>query len=119
MYFFYILKLCCFLAHNQELKGGLEENVKVAQLCPTLCDPMDYAAPGILQARTREWVAYPFPSPADLPNPGIKPGSPALQVDSLPTELPGKPVGKTVCIITIKTMKMNVSIRNHKLAIYI
>ena len=67
--------------------------MKVAQLCPTLCDPMDYAAPGILQARTQEWVAYPFPSPADLPNPGIKPGSPALQVDSLPTELSGKPSG--------------------------
>ena len=30
-----------------------------------------------------------FPSPGDLPDPGIKPGAPALQVDSLPTELPG------------------------------
>ena len=33
----------------------------------------------------------PFPSPGDLPNPGIKPRSPALRVDSLPTEPPGKP----------------------------
>ena len=33
----------------------------------------------------------PFPSPGDLPDPGIKPVSPALQVDSLPAELPGKP----------------------------
>ena len=32
-----------------------------------------------------------MPSPADLPNPGNKLGSPALQADSLPTELPGKP----------------------------
>ena len=32
----------------------------------------------------------PFPSPGDLPNPGIKPGSPELQADSLPAELPGK-----------------------------
>ena len=32
----------------------------------------------------------PFPSPGDLPDPGVEPGSPALQVDSLPTELPGK-----------------------------
>ena len=55
----------------------------------------------------------------DLPNPGIEPGSPALQVDSLPTELSGKPIGKIMCVITIKPMKMNVSIRNHKLAIYI
>ena len=35
--------------------------------------------------RTLEWVAY--PSPADLPNPGIEPGSPVLQLDSLPTDL--------------------------------
>ena len=39
--------------------------------------------------RKLEWVAY--PSPADLPYSGIKPGSPALKVDSLPTELSGKP----------------------------
>ena len=42
-----------------------------------------------LQARILEWVA--FPSPEDLPHPGIKPGSPALLADSLPTELQGMP----------------------------
>ena len=63
--------------------------VKVTQSSPTLCDPMDYTVHGILQARILEWVA--FPSPGDLPNPGIKPRSPALQVDSLPTESQGKP----------------------------
>ena len=64
------------------------------QSCPILCDPMDCSPPGssvhgILQARILEWV--PFPSPGDLPNPGIKPRSPALQADSLPSEPPGKP----------------------------
>ena len=34
--------------------------VKVAQSCLTLCDPVDYAVPGILQARILEWVAFPF-----------------------------------------------------------
>ena len=34
--------------------------VQVAQLCPTLCDPMDYTVHGILQARILEWVAFPF-----------------------------------------------------------
>ena len=34
--------------------------VKVTHLCPTLCSPMDYRAHGILQARTLEWVAFPF-----------------------------------------------------------
>ena len=37
------------------------------------------------------WSGQPIPSPGDLPNPGIKLGSPALQKDSLPAELPGKP----------------------------
>ena len=55
---------------------------------------MDYSLPGssvhgTLQARILEWVA--ISSPGDLPNPGIEPGFPALQVDSLPTELWGKP----------------------------
>ena len=54
---------------------------------------MDCSLPGIsvrriLQARILEWVAV--PSPGDLPNPGIEPRSPALQVDSVPSEPPGK-----------------------------
>ena len=36
----------------------------------------------------------PFPSPGDLPDPGIKPGSPALQADALPSEPPGKPLSE-------------------------
>ena len=50
---------------------------------------MDYTVHGILQARILEWVA--FPSPEDLLNPGIEPGLPSLQVDSLPADPPGKP----------------------------
>ena len=37
------------------------------------------------------WNVLPFPSPGDLPNPGIKPRSPTLQADALPSEPPGKP----------------------------
>ena len=69
-------------------------HAKSVQSCLTLCDPMDSSppgspVPGILQARTLEWVVMPSP-PGDLPNPGIKPGSPALQADSWPTEPPRK-----------------------------
>ena len=51
---------------------------KSLQLCPTLCDPMDYSLPGSsvhrnLQARIPQWL--PFPSPGDFPNPGIEPAS--------------------------------------------
>ena len=37
-------------------------------------------------SRTENWNGQPFPSPGDLPNPGIEPRSPALQADSLPAE---------------------------------
>ena len=43
--------------------------------------------------RQEYWSGLPFPSPGDLPNPGIKPGSPALQADALPSE-PGKLIPK-------------------------
>ena len=58
--------------------------VKGARLCLTLCYPMDYTVHGSLQARILDWVAFLFS--ADLPEAGIKPRSPALQADSLPTE---------------------------------
>ena len=68
--------------------------VLVAQSCPALCNPMDCSLPGfsvhgIFQARILKWVAISFSG--DLPNPGIKPKSPKLQTDSLPSEPPGKP----------------------------
>jgi len=42
-------------------------------------------------SRQEYWSGLPFPSPGDLPDPWIKPGSPALQADSLPSETSGKP----------------------------
>ena len=42
-------------------------------------------------SRQEYWSVLPFPSPGDLPNPGIESRSPALQADSLPSEQPGKP----------------------------
>ena len=42
-------------------------------------------------SRQEYWSGLPYPSPGDLPKPGIKPRSPAFQADSLPTELSGKP----------------------------
>ena len=55
--------------------------VTVTQSCPTLCDPMDYSPPqssvhGLF--RQENWSGLPFPSPGDLPDPGIELGSPLL-----------------------------------------
>ena len=60
----------------------------------TLCYAMDYILPGssvhgISQAVILEWIA--IPSPGYFLNPGVEPGSPAMQADSLPSEPPGKP----------------------------
>ena len=86
------------LTYIQEI-GGL-----VAKSCPTLATPWAVACQVPLSMeffRHEYWSGLPFPSPGDLPNPGILPrilnagfesGSPALQADCLPTELGGKPL---------------------------
>ena len=94
--------LCCDICHSSERGTEVsweqallpadypDQNKRPtwvhAQSCLTFCDPMEWSPPGssihgILQARILEWVAT--PPPRDLPGPGIKPESPALQADSL------------------------------------
>ena len=56
-----------------------------------------YQAPQSMEfSRQEYWSGLLFPSPGDVPNPGIEPGSPALQADALPFEPPEKP---TITII--------------------
>ena len=49
-------------------------------------------------SRRENGSGWPFPSRGDLPDPGIEPGSPALQADSLPAEPPGKPITLIILI---------------------
>ena len=68
----------------------------VARSCPTLCDPMDCSPPassvlGDSPGKNTGGHGLPCPPPGDLPKPGIKPRSPTLQADSLPSEPPGNP----------------------------
>ena len=75
---------------------GCELLSEVAESCPTLATPwtVAYQAPLSMEfSRQGYWSELPCPSPGDLPNPGIEPGSPALQLDSLPSEPSGKPSG--------------------------
>ena len=72
---------------------AMKMKMLVTQFRPSLCNPKDCSLSGssvhgILQARVLQWGR----SPRDLPNPGIKPGSPALQADSLPSEPQKKPI---------------------------
>ena len=48
------------------------------------------ASPSMEFSRHEYWSGLPFPSPGDLPDPGIEPGSPTLQAEALPSEPPGK-----------------------------
>ena len=67
----------------------------VVQLCWTL-QPQELQPTRLLCprgfSRQEYWSGLPCPPPGDLPNPGVEPRSPALQVNSLPSETPGKPI---------------------------
>ena len=68
--------------------------VSVTKSCPTLATQWTVVLQAPLNmgfSRQEYWSGLPFPSPVDLPDPGIKPRSPALQVDDLLTKLWGKP----------------------------
>ena len=72
---------CCGSSEKKESE--------VAQLCLTLCNPVDQASPSLGFSRQEYWSGLPFPSPGDLPDPGIKPGSPTLEADAFTSEPPG------------------------------
>ena len=61
------------------------------QLCATPWTVAQQAPLSMEFFRQESWSGLPFPSPGDLPHPGMEPRSPALQADSLPPEPPGKP----------------------------
>ena len=78
------------------LHHSLKVKVKVKSLGPVqpFSTPwtVAYQAPlSVGFSRQECWSGLPFPSSGDLPNPGIEPGSPALQADALPSAPPGKP----------------------------
>ena len=80
-----------------------ESESEVVQSCPTLCDTMDsayQASPSMGFSRQEYWSGLPFPSPGDPPNPGIEPGSPALEADALTSEPPGK-AGRDVAYLKV------------------
>ena len=81
--------LCCII-YGKKGFTVIIACVLVVQLYSTLCDPIDYSLPGssvhgILQTRMLQWAAIPFSRGSS--HPGIKPRSPSLQADSLPSKL--------------------------------
>ena len=77
--------------------GSLNPFWSESETCSVACDSViPRAIQSVEFSRPEYWSRWPFPSPGDLPNPGIKPRSPALQADSLPAEPPGKPMNTGV-----------------------
>ena len=78
---------------------------------PTLCDPMNCSPSGLSvhgdsPGRNTGVGCHAFFEETDLPSPGIEPRSPALQVDSLPSELPGKSKEKVWMHISSQVTEM-------------
>ena len=87
-------RLHCFsVSHHSLLRGLVKVKVKwlsCVRLFVTPWTVTHQAPPSMGFSRQEYWSGLPFPSPGDLPNPGIKSRSPALQADALTSEAPGK-----------------------------
>ena len=66
--------------------------VKVKSLSRVRLFATPWTSPSMGFSRQEYWSGLPFPSPGDLSDPGIEPGSPALEADALTSEPPGKPI---------------------------
>ena len=78
--------ICLFVVNNQKVKV---KSLSRVQLFATPWTTAHQAPLSMGFSRQEYWSGVPFPSPGDLPDPGIEPGSPAFQVDALTSEPPG------------------------------
>ena len=93
------------LAHNRCLKMKVKSLSRV-QLFVTPGTVAYQAPPSTGFSRQEYWSGLPFPSPGYLPNPGVKPGSPAFQADALTSEPPGKPSRCLISIYSVIVIKL-------------
>ena len=106
----FIYSICCIRASSDSSAIDMfifKVKVKSLSRVRLFATPwtIAYQAPLSMGFSRQEcWSGLPFLSPGDLPNPGIKPGSPALQADTLPSEPPLLPkyIAKTMYIILTK-----------------
>ena len=93
---------------HQRLYMNVHSEVKLLSHVQLFVIPLTlaYEAPPSMEfSRQEYWNGLPFPSPGDLPHPGIKPRSPTEQVDSLLAEPQGKPMFIVVVFIIVKKEK--------------
>ena len=85
----YIKAIYCHPAYLTYTKSEWVKSLSHVRLFVTPRTVAHQAPPSMEFSREEYWSGLPFPPPGDLPDPGIKPGSPALQADALPSEPPG------------------------------
>ena len=96
-FFFFTVKpvvweqLCGRMWQRSLTSARHSQTLKWSESCLVVSDSLQPHGLFVEFSRPEYWSGWPFPSPEDLPNPGIKPRFPALQADSLPDEPPGKP----------------------------
>ena len=86
--------------HVHGVRDAIQTSHPLSPPSPALSLPTPWTVayevpPSMGFSRQECWSGLPFPSPGDLPYPGIEPGSPTLQADALPSEPPGKPFGNS------------------------
>ena len=73
--------------------------IEIVRLFGTPWTVAHQASPSMEFSRQESWSGLLFPSPRDLPNPGMDPWSPSLQVEALPSEPPGNPFFLSLCFV--------------------
>ena len=94
-------RYCIMLSYDEPtlLNNPIQVKMKyffLSESCSVVSDSLRPHGVSMEFSRPEYWSGQPFPSAGDLPNPGIEPRSPALQVDSLPAEPQGKPQVKNL-----------------------
>ena len=85
------IRFYSFIAKYLQLPFYVLKSISPVRLFVTPRTVACQASPSLGFSKQEYWSGLPFPSPGDLPDPGIEPRSPALQADALPSEPPGKP----------------------------
>ena len=106
------LKICQNLMTLTRMQAESQRKVKVkslsrVRLFATPWTVAYQAPPSVGFSRQECWSGLPFPSPGDLPDPGIKPWSPALQADALPSKPPGSHRGNIFAKVRISRMNLS------------
>ena len=101
------------LGFKESMKWSEVKSLSCVWLFATPWTVAYQAPPAMGFSRQECWSRLPFPSPGDLPDPGIEPRSPALQADTLPSEPPGKPPCRNLSFLTSTELQDNISEHSH------